>query len=232
MIESLEKVFQEQQARRFLVIAAGMLAAVVLNAALIAHWVARRLDPLRKGANRLAEGDYGTRIAVAGHDEFSQLATDFNNLASALENARHSRQRWIADIAHELRTPLTTLRAEIEAFQDGIRPLTATGINSLAQETGRLTRLVEDLHLLSLSDLGALHYDFSSLDLGHQVQTCLAANETNNRRASTGCFTRTRSDSTDSWRRNPPGPSSRQPPAEHAALYRSPAPPARRIVPT
>lgn len=177
MIESLENVFQEQQARRFLVIAAGMLAAVVLNAALIAHWVARRLDPLRKGANRLAEGDYGTRIAVAGHDEFSQLATDFNDLASALETARHSRQQWIADIAHELRTPLTTLRAEIEAFQDGIRPLTATGINSLAQETGRLTRLVEDLHLLSLSDLGALHYDFSTVDLGHLVKTCLAASE-------------------------------------------------------
>lgn len=175
MIESLEQVFQEQQAHRFLAIAIGMLAAVLINAALIAHWLSRRLEALRHGANRLAEGDYGMRIAVVGHDEFAQLATDFNDLASALEQARHSRRQWIADIAHELRTPLTTLRAEVEALQDGVRPLTPAGVNSLAQEIGRLTRLVDDLHLLSLSDLGALSYRFAPLDLGELIRDCLDA---------------------------------------------------------
>jgi two-component system sensor histidine kinase BaeS len=177
IIESLEQLFQEQQARRFLVIAAGMLAAVVINAALIARWLSRRLDALRHGANRLADGDYGARIAVVGLDEFAQLAADFNNLASALENARRSRRQWLADIAHELRTPLTALRAEIEALQDGVRPLTQAGVNSLAQETERLTRLVDDLHLLSLSDLGALHYRFAPLPLGHLVRGCLDAGQ-------------------------------------------------------
>ncbi|WP_170285834.1 ATP-binding protein [Propionivibrio limicola] len=177
MVESLEQVFQRQQAHRFLAIAIGMLAAVLINAALIAHWLARRLNALRNGANRLAEGDYGTRIAVVGHDEFAQLSTDFNNLASALESVQRSRRQWIADIAHELRTPLTTLRAEIEALQDGVRPLTRAGLNSLAQESNRLTRLVEDLHLLSLSDLGALRYHFAELDLGEVVRDCLEASQ-------------------------------------------------------
>lgn len=175
MIESLEQVFQEQQMHRFLAIAIGMLAAVLINAALIAHWLSRRLDALRHGANRLTEGDYSTRIPVVGHDEFAELATDFNNLASALASAQQSRQQWIADIAHELRTPLTTLRAEVEALQDGVRPLIPAGVNSLAQEIGRLTRLVEDLHLLSLSDLGALSYHFTPLDLAKRVHDCLDA---------------------------------------------------------
>jgi two-component system sensor histidine kinase BaeS len=175
MIESLEQVFREQQARRFLAIALGMLAAVLINAALIARWLSRRLDALRHGANRLAEGDYGARIAVVGHDEFAQLAADFNDLASALENARRSRRQWIADIAHELRTPLTALRAEVEALQDGVRPLTPAGVNSLAQEIARLTRLVDDLHLLSLSDLGALSYRFAALDLAEWVRDGLDA---------------------------------------------------------
>jgi two-component system sensor histidine kinase BaeS len=177
VIESLEQVFQEQQARRFLAIAAGMLAAVVINAALIARWLSRRLDALRHGANLLADGDYGARIAVVGLDEFAQLAADFNNLASALESARRSRQQWLADIAHELRTPLTALCAEIEALQDGVRPLTPAGVNSLAQEADRLTRLVDDLHLLSLSDLGALHYRFAPLMLGKLVCGCLDAGQ-------------------------------------------------------
>ena len=177
MVESLEQVFQAQQARSFLAIAIGMLAAVLINAALIAHWMSHRLEALRRGANRLAEGDYGARIAIVGHDEFAQLASDFNDLASVLESARSSRQQWIADIAHELRTPLTALRAEIEALQDNIRPMTPGVVNSLAQEIGRLTRLVEDLHLLSLSDLGALSYRFTTLDFAELIRESLEANQ-------------------------------------------------------
>ena len=91
-----------------------------------------------------------------GDDELARLAGDFNRLAAALEAAQSARRQWIADIAHELRTPLATLRAEIEALQDGVRPLSTESVGSLAQEVGQLTRLVEDLRMLSLSDLGAL----------------------------------------------------------------------------
>ena len=57
------------------------------------------------------------------------------------------------------------LRGEIEALQDGVRPLTQDAVGSLAHEAGRLARLVEDLHLLSLSDLGALSYHMEPVDL-------------------------------------------------------------------
>jgi two-component system sensor histidine kinase BaeS len=155
-VESLESVTKLQQGRRFGVIAIGMLAAVLLNAALISHWLSRRLRALGHGATALARGDYAARIPARGHDELARLAGDFNHLAQALEAAQRGRQQWIADIAHELRTPLTSLRAEVEAMQDGVRPLTQGSMASVAQEVHQLTRLVEDLRLLSLSDLGAL----------------------------------------------------------------------------
>jgi two-component system sensor histidine kinase BaeS len=90
-------------------------------------------------------------------------------MATSLQAAQQARQQWIADIAHELRTPLATLRAEIEALQDGIRKPDTANLDSLAQEVHRLTRLVEDLRLLSLSDLGALDYRFAPVDLGRFV---------------------------------------------------------------
>ncbi len=133
------------QSRRFIVIAIGMLAAVLLNATLISQWLSRRLRALGHGATALARGDYSTRIPAQGHDELARLAGDFNHLAYALEAAQRGRQQWIADIAHELRTPLTSLRAEVEAVQDGVRPLTQASIASVAQEVHQLTRLVEDL---------------------------------------------------------------------------------------
>src|SRR5690606_4502899 len=173
LVQSLESITAVQQARRFGVIGIGMLAAVLLNAALIASWLARRLRALGRGATALARGDYGARIRVRGHDELARLAGDFNHLAEALEAAQRGRQQWIADIAHELRTPLTTLRAEIEAVQDGVRPLTQSSINSVAQEVGRLTRLVEDLRTLSLSDLGALNYRKAPLNLADSIEDAL-----------------------------------------------------------
>jgi two-component system sensor histidine kinase BaeS len=169
MVASLERVFLAQQTRTFAAIALGMLAAVLLNAALIARWLARRLTVLGEGTAAVAQGDYSVRLPTRGHDELAQLAEAFNHMATSLQAAQHARRQWIADIAHELRTPLATLRAEIEALQDGIRRPDTANLDSLAQEVSRLTRLVEDLRLLSLSDLGALDYRFAPVDLGRFV---------------------------------------------------------------
>lgn len=166
MVASLERVFQAQQTRTYAAIALGLFAAVLLNAALIAHWLSRRLRALGAGTTAIAQGNYEVRLKAQGHDELAQLADGFNRMAVSLQAARQARQQWIADIAHELRTPLATLRAEIEALQDGIRRPDAANLDSLAQEVSRLTRLVDDLRLLSLSDLGALDYRFAPLDLG------------------------------------------------------------------
>jgi two-component system sensor histidine kinase BaeS len=174
LVQSLESITARQQSRRFGVIGIGMLAAVLLNAALVANWLSRRLNAVGQGATALARGDYSTRIPARGHDELARLAGNFNHLAEALEAAQRGRQQWIADIAHELRTPLTTLRAELEAVQDGVRPLTQTSISSVAQEVHRLTRLVEDLRLLSLSDLGALTYQKEPLHLAEVIEDALA----------------------------------------------------------
>jgi two-component system sensor histidine kinase BaeS len=175
LVRSLESITSAQQSRRFGVIGLGMLVAVLLTAALISHWLSRRLTALGNGATALARGDYAMRIPAHGHDEIARLAGDINHLAEALEAAQRGRQQWIADIAHELRTPLTSLRAEIEAVQDGVRPLSQSSMASIGQEVQQLTRLVEDLRLLSLSDLGALTYHKEPVQLAEVVMDAVAA---------------------------------------------------------
>lgn len=177
MVESLERAFVAAQIRRFAWIAIGMLVAGLLVSALLAEWLTRRIRSLERGTAALMRGEYVTRIEVSGYDELATLAHDFNRLAQTLEAARRARQQWIADIAHELRTPLSVLRAEIEALQDGIRPLDMHGLASLAQEVEQLTRLVQDLHVLSLSDLGALDYQHQPLDLTQLVREALAQHD-------------------------------------------------------
>jgi two-component system, OmpR family, sensor histidine kinase BaeS len=70
-----------------------------------------------------------------------------------LEKARRS---WIAQISHELRTPLSVLRGEMEGIEDGARQPTRAVMASLRDEVLQLTRLVDDLHTLSVADMGGL----------------------------------------------------------------------------
>jgi len=147
-----------------------MIAALILLAAGITGWRLSRslLAPVRAlavGAQALGEGRYGTRLAIDRSDEFGALARDFNRLAEALGQARSARQRWLADVAHELRTPLTVLRGELEALEDGVRPLTPQSLTSLNAEVRQLGRLVEDLHALALADVGALAFQNEPCDL-------------------------------------------------------------------
>ena len=170
LLESIESLYLARQHLTFGVLAAAMLAASLLLGAGVSYWITGRIRRLAATAQALIAGDYAQRLPARGNDELAQLARDFNVLAQTLQSARRSRQQWIADISHELRTPLSILRGEIEALQDGVRPLDQASIGSLAAEAARLARLVEDLHTLSLSDLGALSYHKEPVDLAEVIE--------------------------------------------------------------
>src|SRR5690606_14832335 len=125
----------------------------------------RPIHDIVAGHRALTRGDYGARIRPRSSDELAQLAQDFNTLAKTLEQNRAARQQWIADISHELRTPLAILRGELESLQDGVRPLSRESLDSLHHEVVRLNALVNDLHELSMSDLGALIYEMGNIDV-------------------------------------------------------------------
>jgi signal transduction histidine kinase len=86
-------------------------------------------------------------------------------MAESLERAEQSRRAMTADIAHELRNPLAVQRANLEAMQDGVYPLTAEGLEPVLEQNRLLTRLVEDLRTLALADAGQLALERTSTDI-------------------------------------------------------------------
>lgn len=141
----------------------------------VARWLLAPVRAVADGARALAAGNYGTRIKTGRSDELGALAEDFNRAAAALEQHRIARHQWTADVAHELRTPVTILQGEIQALRDGIRAPTNAALASLDQECQRLTRLIEDLYQLALSDSGALDYRFERVDLAAIMSDVVAA---------------------------------------------------------
>lgn len=153
----------------------GILAVSAILAALAlacAGWVARRwsspLLAVKEATARIARGQFDVRLGDARlgrrGDEIGDVVRNVNRMAESLQRLDNSRRRLIADISHELRTPLTVLRGHAEALLDGVRPLGPESMLILRDEITRLEALVEDLHLLALSDLQALQCRFDACD--------------------------------------------------------------------
>jgi len=123
-------------------------------------------------ARRITVESLSARLPVMNPgDEFGRLASVFNETLSRLDAAFEQLRRFTADASHELRTPLTAIRSVGEvALQQS---LTAESyrevIGSMLEEVDRLTRLVENLLLLTRAEAGRIPLTRAPVDLGDLV---------------------------------------------------------------
>lgn len=146
---------------------AGLVAGGIslVLATFLAYSLLRPVQALNLAAQQLGKGNLTQRAPVHGNDELAELSRTFNMMASSLEGAERSRKALTADIAHELRNPLAVQRANLEAMQDGIFPLTAENLETVLEQNLLLTRLVEDLNTLAMVDSGKLELQCAMTDL-------------------------------------------------------------------
>lgn len=158
-------------------LAVGAIALAL--AALIAGWISvvllRPVQRVALATGRLAAGEYQTRVRVDSQDEVGRLAADFNHLAHTLERNAGLRRSFFTDVSHDLRTPLAVLQGELEAIEDGVRPLTDAAVKSLLSETKSLSQLVADLHEFALAGTGSLSYRMQPTDIAAVLQDTVQA---------------------------------------------------------
>jgi two-component system sensor histidine kinase BaeS len=162
--DDVEARFLTSQYQSILVVSGALLLTALLIAKWVAnHWV-RPLIEMQGATERIAQGEFDTRLTTRRADEIGDAMRNINRMAEGLQKLEASRRQWIADMSHELRTPLTVLRGEIEALIDGVIALSPQAILSLREEVLQLNALVDDLHLLAMADLRALPCYFDDLD--------------------------------------------------------------------
>jgi two-component system sensor histidine kinase BaeS len=123
---------------------------------LLAFTMTRSLRELTEATVEIARGKLGLQVKVRSKDEIGELSSSFNKMSVDLERATISRRQMTADIAHDLRSPLSVISGYAEALSDGKLTGTAEVYGILNQETKHLSRLIEDLRMLSLADAGEL----------------------------------------------------------------------------
>ena len=155
----------KHQSRQIYLLSAGVIGLTALIAFVFSRHLLKPIKRLIQGTNELANRNFKVRIPATTRDELGKLADNFNAMAHTLENYEKTRQQWLTDISHELRTPLAILRGEIEALQDGVRKASPDNLASLHGEIIRISKLVEDLHLLSMADSASLQLNMQQIDI-------------------------------------------------------------------
>jgi len=171
-----------QLERPDLIISFGLVGFLILLAALF--WGARSLrrmskplDELLNASNRVAEGDYSTRVEEKGPPEVRSLTEAFNSMAEKLEVNDKQRRNMLADISHELRSPITIMQGNLEGMIDGVYTADKERLKSLYDETQMLSRLVDDLRTLSLAESGALRLKREPTDFGLLIREVVSVFE-------------------------------------------------------
>lgn len=91
-------------------------------------------------------------------DELARLATTFNNVLGQMEVSFATQRQFVADASHELRTPLTAIRGNVDLLELQLRrggiadQEVDRTILDLKRESGRMSRLTDDLLTLARSE--------------------------------------------------------------------------------
>lgn len=138
-------------------------------ALLLGSWLTKKLtQPLKRlipAIQKIGVGDLHIRIPVTTKDELGEVTESLNHMAQQLLRAEEVRKHLTANVAHELRTPLSIIQCHLEMIQEAGRDIPPETLLPIQDEVIRLSKLVDDLHQLSLAEAGKLQLDRSPTDL-------------------------------------------------------------------
>lgn len=141
----------------------AVIAPLVIALAFLGGWIlsGRTLSPvgaMSERAARISASTTSERLPVVNpDDELGKLATVLNDLLDRLAHALAQQRRFMTDASHELRTPVAVVRAVADVLLSK-NGRTETdyrdALGTVQREARRLSRVVDDLFLLSRADIG------------------------------------------------------------------------------
>ncbi len=179
-----DQLVQEHVARAFdqsilVSLGVGILIAGI-TAAAISWFVAKRLAaPVADAAHvasRLADGRLDARVVDPRMGpEFTILTTSVNELADRLQTTERTRRQLTGELAHQLRTPIASIGATVEAVREGVLPTDEETLDTLAHQSHRLSRLVDDLEVVSRAQERQLLLNPEPVAVSSLVDAAIAA---------------------------------------------------------
>jgi signal transduction histidine kinase len=157
---------------KILAVAAGSASAAVAAGLLLARSISVSVRRVSDSSRRLAAGDLAVRAPAGGAAEVAQLAASFNTMAAGIERLFDARRELVAWASHDLRTPVASMRAMLEAIEDGLAA-PEDYLPTLREQVQALSVMIDDLFELARLDAGVLSLELRRTRVGDIVASAL-----------------------------------------------------------
>ena len=144
------------------VLLVGMLSIFLANTILIP------LKEVTAVAESMAAGNFQIKSRKKRDDEIGKLSDTLNYMADEITKREKLKNEFISSVSHELRTPLTSIMGwaitlQSEKFQQ--KETLNDGLGIIAEESERLTRMVEELLDFSKFVSGRIKLEYGTVNL-------------------------------------------------------------------
>lgn len=178
VVASMKKMEASLQQLRSLLLLSGTGAFLLaLGLILIMSKVlSQPLLHMQQMTDKMAKGDWDTRLQMKSRDEIGMLARSINHLAASLQQYRDSRRAFFSNISHELRTPVTYLHGYAKVLNDGLVDSDEERkqyLSIIDQESVRLEHLIHDLFELAKMEEGRTTLSLEPVDLKEIAKTAV-----------------------------------------------------------
>lgn len=152
-----------------------LLVFIVLLAFLLLSIYVFTIVPLHKlikAAREYSAGQYEEPVKLNTHDEFHDLASAINYMASEITSLDDYQKKFVANISHDFRSPLTSIKGYAEAIQDGTIPYEQQNkyLEIILFETERLNKLTNNLLTLNSFERNGAFLNIVSFDINQVIK--------------------------------------------------------------
>ena len=148
-----------QLAATLAIAGSAALAFITLGAWLALASALRPVERMRRQAAAISAAGLGRRLSpTVGRDEIALLGATLNQMLDRIAESVDNERRLVDRASHELRTPLAIQRVDLDVALSGPRTVEdlTEALTSVSVENAHLTRLTEDLLVLSRARGGVL----------------------------------------------------------------------------
>lgn len=141
----------------------------------VSRFPLKPVNRLINGMNKLAQGDFDTRISMGENPVGKEIEASFNTLASDLQNTEVLRSDFVNNFSHEFKTPIVSIRGFAKLMQkEGLSEQQRNEyLSIIVEESGRLSVMATNILELTKLENQSILTDTYRYNLSEQLRNCI-----------------------------------------------------------